>query len=183
MNAARSLRAVAVALACFLAAGISFSASPSPASPQAVHDQMVGVARLVTYGVRCGAKEPSVAGMRRLHDAESRLFKLVDDLRKLHRDATTHQEAMIRVDKLPADLEDAASLRDVQAGWKQGVSEASAAKELSAHLCSTVLEAVPQGNAVAADAADHLSAQVDHVQGMVTELGDRLRQERQKAKR
>lgn len=172
------------AFTALLASTATAAGAPEhPASPRIVHDQMFGVARLYEYGVRCGASPAQARGLLALHETNAHFFKALDDLRTLRQDATTHQEAEIRVDLLPPDLEGAASLNDVTTGWKEGLAEADAHDKPSARLCQTVMEALPQGDGVAAKAAADLLPRSKELEQRATELSRRLKQQRATARK
>lgn len=177
MKPARHLPPLLLATLLTLGA-VTASAAEHPASPRIIHDQMFGVARLYEYGVRCGAAPTQSRGLLALHETNLHFFKALDDLRALHRDATTHQEAEMRVDMLPRDLEGAASLSDVTTGWKEGLAEADAHDKPSAKLCQTVMEALPQGDDVAAKAAADLLPRSKEFEQRAKELSQRLKTQR-----
>ncbi len=158
-------------------------AAEHPASPRIIHDQMFGVARLYEYGVRCGAAPAQSRGLLALHETDLHFFKALDDLRALHRDATAQQEAEIRVDMLPRDLEGAASLHDVTTGWQEGLAEADAHDKPGAKLCQTVMQALPQGDDVAAKAAADLLTRARELERQAAELSQRLKRQRDAAPR
>lgn len=158
-------------------------AAEHPASPKIIHDQMFGVARLYEYSVRCGATSAQARGLLALHETSLHFFKALDDLRVLHRDATAQQEAEIRVDMLPRDLEGAASLNDVTTGWKEGLDNADSHDKPSGKLCQAVMEALPQGDAVAAKAAADLLPRSKELEQRAAELSQRLQRQRDAARK
>jgi hypothetical protein len=170
--------AAALVLACEAA-----SAGDHPASPKIVHDQMFGVARLYEYGVRCGAKPDQSRGLLALRDTNLRFFSALDTLRALHRDATALQEAQIRVDQLPRDLEGAAALADVTSGWKEGIAEADAHETPIGKLCDTIFKALLQGDAVAGSAAVDLQPRARDMEQRMSELSRSLKAQRDASRR
>ncbi len=186
MPSARRLASAfpSVVLAALLTSGTAaVAAAEHPASPRIIREQMFGVARLYEYAVRCGAAPAQSRGLLALHETNLHFFKALDDLRSLHRDATTRQEAEIRVDLLPRDLDGAASLDDVTTGWKQGLAEADAHDKPSAKLCQTVMEALPQGDDVAAKAAADLLPRSKELEQHAADLSGRLKGQRDAARK
>lgn len=159
------------------------SAADHPASPKIVHDQMFGIARLYEYGVRCGAKPDQSRGLLALHATNLQFFNALDTLRALHRDASTHQEAQIRVDQLPRDLDGAATLADVTSGWQEGLAEADALGKPNDKICNTVFAALSQGDEIAGKAAADLQPRAREMEQHMHELSQTLKMQRDTARR
>ena len=181
------VQATRFAFAAFCAA-VSLSASAgetapsdSAAAPSIIRDQVQGATRLAEYGLKCGVPESDLFPLRQLVQVERQLFGSIDSLRKLHLEAKTHQEALIRIDQLPKDLESAASRADVEAGYRAGMAEVAAHGPLSAMGCETVRGAVVEGNKAAQDAVEHLGHQQRKIHELIASLADTLRSQRQAA--